>query len=234
MARLWGSAQKCPGRAGEGAPPESLRFFFALPKEMQVDWDRLAGIHEIKEYFDADGEGFRGAIEVEMEALRAYSPEELDSLALLRVLEVTNGCTQWGFRRGDAEALSAERTRECMRVVIGFIKQKRIQWKDGSSVGFTPRIECLIEQGRSLYQKAFKENDAEAQCSYFAASTAQFIVYGKDRLLEAECRVSDGFMHLFGPFWLERGRRWIAPYLEAMEIEEHTVGETRPQKAPPG
>lgn len=195
---------------------------------MHVDWDRLAGVHELKEYFDVDEEGFRSAIEVEMEALRAYFAEELDSLALLRVLEVTNGCTQWGFRCGDAEAVTAERTRECMRVVIGFIKQKRIRWTDDSSVGFTPRIERLIDQGRSLYQKVLKENDEAAQYSYFAASTAQFLVYGKNRLLEAECRVSEGFTHLFGPFWLERGRRWIAPYLEAMEIEEHAVGEARP------
>jgi hypothetical protein len=185
--------------------------------ETPIDWERLAAIRELSEYFEADGEGFRRRIETEAEALRTVPAEELDRLALLRVLEVTNGCTQWGFRRGDAEALPAERTRKCMQVVIGFIKQKRIDLPDGSSVGFTPAIEALIAEGRTLYQKAFKANDAEAQLAYFAASTAQFLVYGRDRLLEAERLVNEGFTDLFGPFWIARGRRWIAPYLEAMD-----------------
>ncbi len=184
---------------------------------MHVDWERLAEVRELREYFQDDAAGFRRTIQAEAEALRSVPAEELDRLAVLRVLEVTNGCTQWGFRRGDAEALPVERTRECMQRVIGFIKQRRIDLPDGSSLGFTPAIEALIDEGRTLYQKAFKANDPQAQRAYFAASTAQFLVYGRDRLLEAERLVSEAFTSLFGPYWIARGRGWIAPYLEAME-----------------
>ena len=83
--------------------------------------------------------------------------DELDKLALLRVLEVTNGCTQWGFRRQDEQCLSVEQTRECMRQVIGFIQNKQIDLPSGEQIHFAPSIEALIEEGRELYQAAFKK-----------------------------------------------------------------------------
>jgi hypothetical protein len=185
------------------------------PPGAAIDWDALGRIRELEEYFSADAEGFRAAISAEMAAIMALPTEQLDKLALLRVLEVTNGCLQWGFRRGDAEALSADRTRDCMRTVIGFINERCITLPDGSRITFSPAVIRMIGEGQALYREAFKRNDAEARRRYFAASTAQFLVYGKPRMEVAIERVATAFEPLFDRFWLERGQRWIRPYLAA-------------------
>ena len=46
------------------------------------------------------------AIEHHIHELQKIDSKELDKLAILRVIEVTNGCTQWGFRRKDEQCLS--------------------------------------------------------------------------------------------------------------------------------
>jgi hypothetical protein len=89
------------------------------------NWQQLAQIKELKGYFDADFHGFVKRIEHHIHELQSIDSKELDKLAILRVLEVTNGCTQWGFRRQDEQCLSVDQTRECMRKVIGFIQDKK-------------------------------------------------------------------------------------------------------------
>lgn len=128
---------------------------------MLVNWQKLAQIKELKEYFEADSY-FQKQIEHHIHELQNIDLKELDKLVFLRVLEVTNGCTQWGFRRQDKECLSVEQNRECMREVIGFIKNKRIDLPSGETICFTSSIEQLIEEGRKLYEDAFKKNVAGA------------------------------------------------------------------------
>jgi hypothetical protein len=106
-----------------------------------------------------------------------------------------------------------------MRVVIGFIKDKQIDLPSGESIQFTPRIEKLIEEGRDLYQDAFKKNVEGAEQEYYAYSTAQFLVYGHQRLNTAMQIVKDEFEPMFSPYYIERGRRYIAPYLNGLAKE---------------
>jgi len=186
---------------------------------MMVDWQRLAEIKELQDYFATDFEGFQRQIENRIAGLQKIDSEEFDKLALLRVLEVTNGCLQWSFRRQDAQCLSVEQTRECMRQVIGFIQNKKIELPDGEEIQFAPNSEALMEESRELYQAAFKKNIAEKEREYFAYSTAQFIVYGRQRLQAAMERVEQEFESLFTPYFIERGRRYISPYIEALEPE---------------
>jgi hypothetical protein len=186
---------------------------------MLVNWKKLAEIKELKEYFEADFDSFQKRIEHHINEFQKIDPEELDKLAILRVLEVTNGCTQWGFRRQDKQCLSVEQTRECMRKVIGFIKDKKIEFAHREAIHFTPIIEQLIDEGRSLYQDAFKNNVAGAEKEYYAYSTAQFSVYGRQRLEAAMQLIKQEFESLFTPYYVERGRLYIAPYLEALPLE---------------
>lgn len=181
------------------------------------DWQKLAQIKELKDYFEADFQGFSQRIEYHIQQLQHISAEELDNLAILRVLEVTNGCTQWGFRRKDPECLSVEQTRECMQVVIGFIKAKKIDFPHGESISFTPAIEQLIEEGRDLYQAAFKHNQADQEREYYAYSTAQFMVYGRQRLQRAFQTIQQHFESLFTTYYIDRGQRYIAPYFNAID-----------------
>ena len=183
---------------------------------MGVDWGALEQIRELTPWFASNKGTFRQEIGAELAALQSISPGDLDHLALLRVLEVTNGCAQWGFRRQDPDCLSADQARDCMRQVIGFIKAKRIVLPSGRTVGFSPAVEVLIESGRELYHKAFKRNQRGAQRAYYAASTAQFIAYGPDRLQAALDVVNQEFEPLFTATWIARGQRYIAPYLKAL------------------
>jgi hypothetical protein len=183
---------------------------------MAVDWNALEQIQELTPWFESGAADFRQEIERELVALQAIDPQDLDRLALLRVLEVTNGCAQWGFRRQDPGCLSADQARDCMRQVIGFIKDKRIVLPSGSTVGFSSAVEALIESGRELYHNAFKRNQSGAQRAYYAASTAQFIAYGPKRLQVALDLVNQEFEPLFTATWIARGQRYIAPYLKAL------------------
>ncbi|MCM1984622.1 hypothetical protein, partial [Lyngbya confervoides] len=186
---------------------------------MSVQWQKLAEIKELKEYFEADFCNFQKRIEYHIRELQKIDSTELDKLAVLRVLEVTNGCTQWGFRRQDKHCLSVEQTRECMRTVIGFIKDKKVDLSRGEAIHFTLPIEKLIEEGRNLYQDAFKKNVAGAEEEYYAYSTAQFLVYGRQRLDTAMQLVKQEFESLFTPYYIEKGRNYIAPYVEALPPE---------------
>lgn len=138
----------------------------------------------------------------------------------MRVLEVTNGCTQWGFRRQDEQRLSVEQTRECMKEVIGFIKNKEVILPSGESIHFTSSIEQLIEEGRKLYQDAFKKKIAGAQKEYYAYSTAQFLVYGRQRLNAAIQLVKQEFEPLFTAYYIKQGRNYVVPYIEALPPED--------------
>lgn len=183
---------------------------------IMFDWQQLAQIKELKEYFETDFDGFSKRIEHHIQELQKIDSKELDNLAVLRVLEVTNGCTQWGFRRKDEGCLSVEQTRECMKKVIGFIQDKKIDFPSGESIHFTSSIQQLIEEGRELYQEAFKKNITDKEKEYYAYSTAQFLVYGRPRLNAALQLVKQEFESLFTTHYIEKGRNYIAPYMEAL------------------
>ena len=183
---------------------------------IMFDWQKLAQLEDLKEYFENDFHGFSKLIEHHIHDLQKIESRELDKLAIIRVLEVTNGCTQWGFRRKDEGCLSVEQTRECMNKVIGFIKDKKIDLPSGESIHFTPPIQQLIGETRKLYQDAFKKNVPDKDKEYYAYSTALFLVCGRSRLNAAIQLVKEEFESLFTMYYIEKGRNYIAPYMEVL------------------
>ena len=183
---------------------------------MLVNWQKLNQVQGLKEYFEADSDSFQKQIEYHIGQLQDMDSEELDKLAILRVLEVTNGCTQWGFRRQDEQCLSAEQTRKCMREVIGFMQAMKIDLPSGKTIHFSSSTEQLMKEGRKLYHDAFKNHVASAKKEYYAYSTAQFLVYGHQRLSTAMRVVKEEFESLFTPYYIQKGSNYIAPYTEAL------------------
>lgn len=182
----------------------------------KIHWEKLAEIYELAEHFEADFEAFKQKIEQQIDWFESkFSGKSLDKFAKLRVLEVTNGVTQWAFRRGDAECLSVEQTRECMNLVMGFMKNVELCFPSEGVIPFNDAEKELVNAGRSLYKDAFKNNVPSKQEEYYAASTAQFIVYGHPRLQVAMDLVKQDYETLFSPYYIERGRKYIAPYLES-------------------
>lgn len=187
---------------------------------MQVDWEKLAQVRELQDYFAEDAAGFRSRIEAHIQDMQKLDPEELDKLAIVRALEVTNGCTQWGFRRGDEQALSVEQTRACMQLSMGCMKAQRIDFPNGESIQFRPETRQLMTENRRLYQDAFKNNVPGADWEFYACSTAQFLVHGRDRMQRAMQLIADHYESLFSTYYTQRGQKYINAYLEAL-IDEH-------------
>jgi hypothetical protein len=181
----------------------------------KINWEQLAEIKELKSYFEKDFLGFKAKIEIYLQYWERINPQELDKLAFLRALEITNGCTQWAYRRQDRECLSLEQTRKCMQLSMSSIKNKKIKFKHRENMTFSPEINDLIEEGRSLYIDAFKNNIKGKEEEFYALSTAQFLVYGKERIDRAFEIIKDEFMDYFTPYFINKGINYISPYLNS-------------------
>lgn len=188
-----------------------------MKRQRTVNWQKLAAIEELQEFFAEDFQGFKQLIEANIETVEQFSEEALDKFAKLRVLEITNGCTQGGFRYGDPQCLSVEQTRECMNLVMGFIKRAELYFPSEGHLEFDPEQQAFIAAGRDLYQDAFKNNVRESQRKYYAASTAQLIVYGHERLQQAMTLVKQDYEPLFSAHYLARAQAYITPYLSAFQ-----------------
>ncbi|MFQ6537931.1 MULTISPECIES: hypothetical protein [Aphanothece] len=193
-----------------------------------VVWARLRDVPDLEEYLDADPERFTEEVQRAFEQWRTLPADQLEAVALLRALEVTNGCVQWAFRRKLDGHLGVERTRACMKTVMGFMVSKQIRWPDGAVVDFDPSVVPWLDAVRGLYIAAFKNGDAAAARSFYAQSAGQFLALGRERMRRAFGGVEDQFGELFGEDFLERGRRYAARFLapspEAMEAPEATRG----------
>ncbi|MGL5941007.1 MAG: hypothetical protein ACRC2S_11535 [Waterburya sp.] len=182
-----------------------------------IHWNKLAEIKELKEFFEEDFQGFKKLIEDKIEDLEQFADKTLDKFAKLRVLEVTNGCTQWAFRRGDQECLSIEQTRECMNLVMGFMKRTELYFPSEGQIEFENKEKEYVKALRSLYIDAFKNNSRESERKFYASSTAQFIVCGHERMQRAMTLIKQDYQTLFSPYYIERGQKYIAPYLAGYE-----------------
>ncbi|MGL6282041.1 MAG: hypothetical protein ACRC2J_06505, partial [Microcoleaceae cyanobacterium] len=79
---------------------------------------------------------------------------------------------------------------------------------------FNAEETLFMKEAQLLYQNAFKNQNKEAERIYFALSTAQFIVFGHARMASALELVKQDYEILFSPYFIEKGRKYIAPYLE--------------------
>ncbi len=138
----------------------------------------------------------------------ACTPEVLDATAIIRVMECTNGCVQWGFRGESPNALSVEQTRECMKVSMGAIKSKKLPLPTGEVIYMPEDAIPLMNEARDLYQK-MKTRDEAATDEFFALSTAHFHVLGKDLIDEKFAFLTEHFGNVFTEYWIGKGRDYI-------------------------
>lgn len=136
------------------------------------------------------------------------SAEVLDATALIRVMECTNGCVQYGYRGGSPNALSVEQTRECMKVSMGAIKTKVLPLPTGEVIEFPADAIPLMDEARQIYQR-MKARDEDAYDEFFALSTAHFHVLGKEVIDEKFAFFRKHFEDVFTDFWISRGQEYI-------------------------
>lgn len=124
---------------------------------------------------------------------QALPDEEQDKLALLRVVECTNGVIQHMHRNGDDDALSLEDTRTAMKFSMGCMKTQTIPLGD-EIVIFAPETAEIMKEVRELYISGFKNNNQEDYEEFMVASVANLNAIGKERVLRARTILFD---HLY-------------------------------------
>ena len=115
---------------------------------------------------------------------RALPDEEQDKLALLRVIETSNGVIQSLYRNGDPDALSPEETRISMKFSMGCMKTQTIPLGDEVIV-FAPETAEIMSKVRELYISGFKQQNQEDYEEFMVASVANLGAIGKERILDA-------------------------------------------------
>jgi hypothetical protein len=110
--------------------------------------------------------------------------EEQDKLALLRVIECTNGVIQHMFRNNDSDALSPEETRTAMKFSMSAMKNQTIPLGD-EVVVFAPETAEIMKEVRELYISGFKQQNQEDYEEFMIASVANLGAIGKERILKA-------------------------------------------------
>jgi hypothetical protein len=118
------------------------------------------------------------------------SDEEKNKIAILRVIECSNGVVQHMYRANDEGALSIEETRDAMKFSMGCMKTMTIPLKS-HTVTFAEETVSVMREVRELYISGFKNGNQEDLEEFLRASKANINAVGKKRILEARQIVFD-------------------------------------------
>ena len=114
--------------------------------------------------------------------------EELTELAILRVIECSNGIIQFMFRNGDPEALSVEDTRKAMGFSMSSIKRMQIVLEN-ETIDFAPETKEIMAEVRKYYISGMKQNNDEDYAEFMRASIACMNACGLSKLKSAKDRL---------------------------------------------
>jgi len=140
------------------------------------------------------------------------SDSEKDKLAVLRVMECTNGCIQYAFRDAEPYALSLEDTRRAMRFSMSCMKTMSIPFKD-ETITFEPETEELFREVRELYISGVKHNNEKDFEEFLRASGATARACGEERILNARKLLAENIDDI-PPSTLEWGVRYLLKFLK--------------------
>jgi hypothetical protein len=133
------------------------------------------------------------------DTFNSLSSDELDALAVLRIIECSNGVFQYKFRDSEPDALPIEETRKLMGFSMSSIKRQEIVL-DSETIEFTPRVKEIMVQVRDLYIKGMKHGDDLAYAEFLKSSLACLKACGIERLeaakdkLFADCYAAPSFV----------------------------------------
>ncbi len=133
----------------------------------------------------------------------ALPDEELDALAVLRIIETSNGVIQQLFRNEDPDALSVEETRDAMKFSMGSIKRMQIVLEN-ETIEFAEPTKAIMADVRDLYIKGQKMGDDVAFAEFMRASTACMKACGHYRLKTAKDKLFSN-CYAFPPYTYDWG-----------------------------
>tara|TARA_B100001142_G_scaffold131600_1_gene133195 strand:+ start:63221 stop:63676 length:456 start_codon:yes stop_codon:yes gene_type:complete len=110
---------------------------------------------------------------------------EKDKIAILRVMECTNGVIQHAFRDNAEHALPLDETREAMKFSMSCMKNMEIPLKE-ETITFEPETQELMKEARRLYVSGVKKGNAEDFEEFMEISKATAKSCGIVRLVKAK------------------------------------------------
>lgn len=113
------------------------------------------------------------------------SETEKDKIAILRVMECSNGVVQHAYRDEKPWALSLEVTRRSMKFSMSCMKNMKIPLQN-QVITFEPETETLIKEVRNLYISGFKKGNDDDLEEYMKVSAACAEALGEERILRAK------------------------------------------------
>lgn len=126
----------------------------------------------------------------------SLTEDQLQAVALLRVVECTNGCIQHTYRSQHLKALSIEQTRRAMKYSMAAMKD--LSFKVGDTEhSFSGEIADGLRKARELYVRAFKQGDEGAMDEFMDCSIACAQTLGETRILAAGAKVRESLKETF-------------------------------------
>ena len=150
-------------------------------------------------------------------AFNALSSDELDKLAVLRVMECANGVIQFMYRDKEPDALTTEETRKAMNFSMSSIKRMQIVL-ESETIDFDEHTKELMGEVRELYIQGMKRNDDEAYAKFLVASLACLKACGIDRLEAARDKLFADCYHMPPYAW-----QWGIDYIRGFMANEHVL-----------
>jgi len=138
---------------------------------------------------------------------QALSDVEKDKIALLRVIECTNGVIQHSYRSGDDDTLTVDEVRNAMKFSMGCIKRMEIPLGE-EVITFAPETAELFTEMRRLYISGAKQNNQADFNEFLKGSKANLLAIGKERILKAR-RLAFNHIDELPPHTLDWGLEYI-------------------------
>jgi len=137
--------------------------------------------------------------------------EEKDKIAVLRVIECTNGVIQYAHRDSAPYALPIEQTREAMQFSMGCMKRMAIP-VGGETITFSKETEEVLREIRKLYVSGVKNGNEEDFAKFMEASKASVQGVGYNRLVGAAEFIRENIDNVISKH-VDWGRSYLSQFL---------------------
>ena len=144
------------------------------------------------------------------ETFEALTEEQKNNLAILRVMECSNGLIQYAYRDQANHALSIEDTRRAMKFSMGCIKKMEIPLGE-TTITFGDDLKEIFGEIRDLYQSG-KTNKKDFD-EFMKISIIMYNVLGKERIQEAQKVLSQHITEI-APEHLQWGANYIINFIQ--------------------
>ena len=144
------------------------------------------------------------------ETFEALTEEQKNNLAILRVMECSNGLIQYAYRDQANHALSIEDTRRAMKFSMGCIKKMEIPLGE-TTITFGDDLKDIFGEIRDLYQSG-KTNQKDFD-EFMRISIIMYNVLGKERVQEAQKVLSQHITEI-APEHLQWGANYIINFIQ--------------------